>query len=298
MNEQNEKPIILVIVTFFLVMTLVYIVFLRQDSTVWSWDNITSSGISPTWLQTVSSGTDISLVLSWSLSGFSAWVGTGSSSLLSWQILILLSWLLAKADISSIDALDQWKRTTEWWWLSWDSGSSGVNIGSWSVWSMGVSRSVPSYSLTSWLIIWWVISTDIFKTISQIKPRYWSIEVAQTLWLTIKQAFVDTWSIQYGYLGTGSLDSLAATVRRLWWNVLAIEAQNDINKNLLRWDRILFVNIPKVTFVTTPSERKILVAMIVIVGSDKRFIETTIERYHASKPSMRAIFEQLYWKKL
>jgi hypothetical protein len=34
MNEQNEKPIILVIVTFFLVMTLVYIVFLRQDSTV------------------------------------------------------------------------------------------------------------------------------------------------------------------------------------------------------------------------------------------------------------------------
>ena len=31
MNEQNEKPIILVIVTFFLAMTLVYIAFFRTQ---------------------------------------------------------------------------------------------------------------------------------------------------------------------------------------------------------------------------------------------------------------------------
>ena len=80
--------------------------------------------------------------------------------------------------------------------------------------------------------------------------------------------------------------------------MLAIETENDINKNLLRWDRVLFINIPQVTFVRQPTEQKLLVAMVVIIDDDKWIIEAKIDRYYAAKPFMKKIFEQLYWKKL
>jgi hypothetical protein len=122
--------------------------------------------------------------------------------------------------------------------------------------------------------------------------------MASTLWLSVQESFVDTWSTYYAYLGTGSLDNLAATVRRLWWNVLAIETENDINKNLLRWDRILFVNIPGTTFVRQPTEQKLLVVMIVVINNDKWLIEAKVDRYYASKLFMKSTFEQLYGKSL
>lgn len=244
MNEQNEKPIILVIVTFFLAMTLVYIAFFRtQPELVLNTDNNT----------------------------------------LSWDTSSLMSWLLAGTNSGTLNlsgTLDQWidlwssgSITSSYTWIN-TSTDTNTTISSWPVWKSKIT------------------------TLPWIKPRYGSIGMAELLGLTIKEAFVDTWSIQYGYLGTGSLDTLASTVRRLWWNVLAIETENDINKNSLRWDRVLFINIPRVTFVSLPTEQKLLVAMVIIIDNDKWIIEAKIDRYYAAKPFMKKIFEQLYWKKL
>ncbi len=249
MDEHNEKPIILVIVTFFLAMTLVYIAFFRTQPELL--DNTTPDAI-----------VDPSL-----MSGLISQVNTGTLN---------LSW-----------TLDEWIDLSAWstpplsglaWISTWVSTGNRNTI------------STPPSSSLSW--------KDKATTVSWIKPRYGSISMAELLWLSVKEAFVDTWSIQYGYLGTGSLDTLASTVRRLWWNVLAIETENDISKNLLRWDRILFINIPQVTFVRQPTEQKLLVAMVVIIDNDKWLIEAKIDRYHASKKFMKSFFEQLYWKKL
>ena len=131
-----------------------------------------------------------------------------------------------------------------------------------------------------------------------LEPRYGSLKVAPIVWLSTQTAYVDntsgTGSIIYAYLGTGGLGTLPESVRRLWWNVLAIETQNDIIKNALRWDRVLFINIPNVTFVRVPTEERVHVAMIVYIGSDIRLIESPIDRYHSSKAIMKSLFEHLY----
>ncbi len=243
MNEQNEKPIILVIVTFFLAMTLVYIAFFRTQ----------------TWL----------------------WLNT-DTTVFTWDTDSLMSWLLAGINTGTF----YWSGILDQWIDSSSSGSKNLIINTWTTISTGTTRSP------------WLVWKNKLTTLPAIKPRYGSISMAELLGLTVKEAFIDTWSIQYGYLGTGSLDTLANTVRRLWWNVLAIENENDINKNLLRWDRVLFINIPRVTFVSLPTEQKLLVAMVVIIDNDKWIIEAKIDRYYASKSFMKNVFETLYSKKL
>lgn len=133
-----------------------------------------------------------------------------------------------------------------------------------------------------------------------IKPWYSSIKVADLLGLSVQFAFADGTGIHYGYLGTGwVLNELATTVRQMWWNVLEIATKNSIMDNLLRWDRILFVNIPNTTFVQQGSkEQRLLVAMIVQIGDDRRFIQAPIDLYYAHKPDMKAYFEFLYDKAL
>lgn len=242
MNDHNEKPIILVIVTFFLALTLVYIAFFRTQ-----WSPITDN---------TSTNIDAISLMSGLLEGVNSWSMNLSGTLDEW--------------------IELWNSS------SWSSLNESAIIDTWSA-------------------VWWWDATS-WRTksawISGIKPWFGSVSIADLLWLSIQDAFIDTGSIKYWYLGTGSLDNLAATVRRLWWNVLAIETENDINKNLLRWDRILFINIPQVTFVRQPTEQKLLVAMVIIIGDDKWIIEAKIESYYSSKKFMKTFFEQLYWKTL
>jgi hypothetical protein len=249
MNDHNEKPIILVIVTFFLAMTLVYIAFFRTQQTT----DILPTSMS--WDVTVS-WWNISELMSWLI----AWASTGTLD---------LSWTLnERIDLSVLNNTGSWINTTGNIWVSW-----------YQEWSLPI----------------WKNKIQVNKN---LKIWYGAVDVANMLWLSVKEAFVDTWSTYYAYLGTGTLDTLSATVRRLWWNVLAIETENDINKNLLRWDRILFVNIPKTTFVRQPTEQKLLVVMIVVIDNDKWLIEAKVDRYYASKLFMKSVFEQLYWKSL
>lgn len=259
--ENNEKPIILVVVTFFLAMTLVYITFFRRH---WFWQ-IAVDDIEPVLSDTGTAISDVTVP-----STIESVVNTGVSSPLldfdtSWYF--DSSWLLVGA------------------WLSDLLNKSSLSGGEEKDFFLGVD-------VDTW---WW---KKKIQSNAALSVWYGSIEMADSLWLPFTDAFTDTGNTYYAYLGTGTLDTLAPTVRRLWWNVLAIETKNDINKNLLRWDRILFVNIPEVTFVRKPTDQKLLVAMIVYVGEDKWLIVAKIDRYYASKLFMKTIFEQLYGKPL
>lgn len=133
--------------------------------------------------------------------------------------------------------------------------------------------------------------------LSGVMTRYNSIKMSEVLALSVKFAFVDTGNVLYWYLGTGSIDASDDIIRRLWWNRVEIDTENDINKNLLWWDRVIFVNIPWVTFVRKwTAEQKLLVAMVMEIGEDKRLVQAPFDRYHTSKPRMKLLFEKIYQK--
>lgn len=226
MTTSNEKPIILVVVTFFLALVLVYIVYFRVQ---WS-KNANTTDITTT--PVTQSGSQFA--------------------------------------------------SSNFW--TWDTGqdTSNFNIN---------TGTVEVGDLTP-------LEQKIRELSSRgIRPWYASITVAEQLGLAIDFAFTDEFGIQYGYLGTWLNIELAPVVRRLWWNVLAIQTRNDIVSNLLRWDRISFVNIPGTTFVQQQwTEQRLLVAMIVDMDGDRRFVQSTIDQYYAHKADMKAHFESLYNK--
>lgn len=170
------------------------------------------------------------------------------------------------------------------------SGSNITPLSSWTQKTTLPSVSIPVNNSFSSL-------KKKVENVSGLSPWYNSIKIAETLALDIKFAFSDTWSIQYGYLGTGSIDTINQIIKRLWWNVVAIETENDISTNSLRWDRILFINIPQVTLIrTNGTEKRLLVAFVVEIGSDKWLIQAPAERYYTSKQRMKLLFENIYGK--
>ena len=221
MTDSNEKPIILVVITFFLALVLVYAVYFRLQEgknldTPPNWDN---SNVTQSWSQFASSN-----------------LGTWDS----WQQNL---WTTVTADLSPLEVKIR------------ELASDGV------------------------------------------KPWYASLSIAEQLDIPLQTAFTDTSGILYGYLGTGTQNELADRVRRLWWNVLAIETRNDILSNLLRWDRVLFVNIPGITFVQQQwIEQRLLVAMIIYMGEDSWFIQSPVDQYYAHKADMKSHFEKIYNK--
>jgi hypothetical protein len=215
-------------------------------------------------------------------------VGSGIQNTSLSEETLTISWV---NDLDTILNNDGWvelpsnKPSTTW------TISTG-KIGSWISTPLLSPQNKPQGDATSLL-------KKKIDSITTISPRYNSIKIAETLALDIKFAFSDTGSIQYGYLGTGSIDSISSTVKRLWWNLVAIETENDILKNSLRWDRILFINIPQVTLIrTNGSEKRLLVAFVVEIDSDKWLIQAPADRYYVSKQRMKSLFEQIYGKML
>lgn len=221
MTDSHEKPIILVVITFFLALILVYVVYFRLQENKeidTSWDK---NPITQTWSQFASSN---------------LWTGDQE---------VVTQWTgdVIVADLSPLEL---------------------------------AIRNLAS---------------------DGIKPWYAPLSVAEQLDISIQTAFTDSTWILYGYLGTGTQNELAGRVRKLWWNVLAIETRNDILSNLLRWDRVLFVNIPGITFVQQQwIEQRLLVAMIVYMGEDRWFIQLPVAQYYAHKADMKSHFEKLYNK--
>ncbi len=248
-DHNNEKPIIFVVVTFFLALTLVYIAFFR---TKW------------TYTTTISDDTITSIEAN----------TTGDIASTDPRTVRVAQWLLSGMfeQFTTLSQINQ-------------DRPSLPNTN---------NETTPTNNEP----LLWSRQERISTATPVLEPRYGSLKVAPIIWLSTQATYIDntsgTGSIIYAYLGTGDLGTLPESVRRLWWNVLAIETQNDILKNALRWDRVLFINIPNVTFVRVPTEERVHVAMIVYIGSDIRLIESPIGRYHSSKAIMKSLFEHLY----
>lgn len=128
---------------------------------------------------------------------------------------------------------------------------------------------------------------------SGVKLWYSDVPVLQKLSMSYETSFADKDDILYAYLGTSLPQDLKTIVRAFDGEILAIETRNDILGNHLWWDRILFINMPDTTFDQATGQR-LLVAMIVTMGEDNRFIQAPIDKYYAHKNDMKSYFESIY----
>lgn len=185
--------------------------------------------------------------------------------------------------------VSSWLLDWSWSFLSWNINAD--EEGRVSLWSSSPAITGSASNDQSWEL------KKRLSTVSGVSLWYNSIKMAETLALDVKFAFTDTGNIVYAYLGTGSRETSNEIIKRLWWNSVEIETENDIIKNLLRWDRVTFINIPSVTFVRKwTTEQKLLVTMVIEIGEDKRLIQSPFDRYHSGKKRMKTIFEILYGK--
>ncbi len=275
--HSHEKPIILVVTTLFLAFTLVYMMFFRIRDTA---DIVSPSLSSWSTLSWSFSGSDTDRLITSLLIDATTW------SNISWQTQtgIAMTWAASgRVVLQSGDESASATTTLSWWVKTWSRQT-------WSVQTIVVPTITPSSSETD--SSYWY---DRIDKISGATAWYNSVKMAEVLGLDMQVVFADTGAILYGYLGTGALDQLASTVKRLQWNILAIDTQIDIVKNWLPWDRIRYINIPQLTFVRKNGvEEKLLVAMIVDVDDDQWLIQAPYGSYHASKKRMIEIFTQLY----
>lgn len=272
--HSNEKPIILVVTTLFLAFTLVYMIFFRIRDTSVDDSTIVSTGA----------------FLSWEVWG-SGTVNTDSliSSLLN-DTWTLLSWSTFSWSLLTWSQSDR---------VSLQPGDSIVSSWSLSSWWAIVKPSTGSSSQTITPILDTTNDNSYrykrIDTVSGATAWYNSVKIAEVLWLDVQVVFADTGNILYAYLGTGELTTLSPTIKRLQWNILAIDTQIDIVKNWLPWDRVRYINIPQLTFVRKNGiEQKVMVAMIVTIDDDQWLIQAPYDIYHGSKTRMVQIFQQLY----
>ena len=207
MEQSSEKPIILAVVTLFLSVVLVYLAFFRLQ-----WDNKNPEA-------NVKSGSKVNewtlttIALDWS------W----------WNKTISVTWSDSSTDRVDLAPIENNANTT-------DKIQQQDNI--------EPILDKTTFSNTPPVSQYDDIKNKI-KKIVWLTPYYNSLTVADTLVLSIKTAFTDTGWVQYVYLGTGVIDkNIRPIIKRLWWNTIAIENENDIKKNMLRWDRVTFINIP------------------------------------------------------
>lgn len=175
------------------------------------------------------------------------------------------------------------------WVLSWDQART------WSLWGDVTDDENRASSIPSVQDLSPLENKVRGMGIQGVKPRYASISVAEQLAIKYQFAFTDEHNIRYAYIGTWISSDLASRIRRLWGDTLALETQNDILSNLLRWNRVQFINIPELTYTTNQGEvEREVVAIIVDIEQDKRFVQAPIDKYYAHKEDMKWYFEYLY----
>ncbi len=131
------------------------------------------------------------------------------------------------------------------------------------------------------------------KILSWTKPFFGEIEVTKTLWLQYKYILEDKKWIYYVYMGTWVYD-YEKNAKLLWWNVVYIRTELDLQKNNLPWDMVIFVNIPNITYIKSPKFKRLLVFMIVYFGKEQRVVQIPYDIYYKNKKYIKKLFNDLY----
>lgn len=125
-----------------------------------------------------------------------------------------------------------------------------------------------------------LISNEI-KYLSWTQLFYWILESIEKLWIAYKYVLQDKKGIYYIYLWDFKYD-IASIARKLKWNVYVINTEQEILKNKLFGDKVMFINLPEY--------KNKVVLMLVYIDSDAWLLQVDYTLYHKSKTYLQSLF--------
>lgn len=119
------------------------------------------------------------------------------------------------------------------------------------------------------------------KYLSWTQLFYWVLESIEKLWIPYKYILQDNKWIYYAYLGDFNYD-IVNIARKLWWNIYTINTEQEILKNQLFWNKVMFINLAEY------KNKKVL--MLVYIWKEARLIQVDYKLYHKSKTYLQSLF--------
>lgn len=110
---------------------------------------------------------------------------------------------------------------------------------------------------------------------------YWILESVEKLWISYEYILKDDKNIYYIMLWKNNYD-LVDIARKLGWSIYTINTEQEILKNQLFGEKVVFVNIPEY--------KNKLVLMLVDVNNQNWLLEIKYDLYHKSKPYLKSLF--------
>lgn len=110
---------------------------------------------------------------------------------------------------------------------------------------------------------------------------YWILESVEKLWISYKYILKDSKNIYYVFLWDNKYDLVDIT-RKLWWNIYAMNTEQEILKNQLFGEKIAFINIPEY--------KNKLVLMLVNIDNQNWLLQLNYDIYHKSKSYLKSLF--------
>lgn len=159
-----------------------------------------------------------------------------------------------------------------------DFGSGNVDI----VFSWKLSESIGINKKENEIVETQSISgqNDI-RYLSWTKLFYGILESVEKLWLSYKYILQDDNSIYYIYLWDLKYD-IVNIARKLWGNIYTINTEQEILKNMLFGDKIIFINLPEY--------KNSIVLMILYIDEDVWLLQIDYDVYHKSKNYLKSLF--------
>jgi hypothetical protein len=137
-------------------------------------------------------------------------------------------------------------------------------------------------SASNWIQnLTWKKIYEYIKILSWTEVYYWNLESIEKLWIKYQYALKDNKNIYYIYLGNPVYD-FDSLLRKLWWTTHTLATEQDILKNKLFGDKVVFLNLPEYKDKT--------VLLLITVNNEMRLIQIDVKTYYKSKTYLQSLF--------
>lgn len=150
-----------------------------------------------------------------------------------------------------------------------------------------IENNIVTGNITTWIVksISWNILNEIdsnkIKYLSWTQLFYGILESIEKLWIAYKYILKDEKWIYYVYLWDLNYD-VVGIARKLWWNVYTINTEQEILKNKLFGDKIMFINLPEY--------KNKIVLMLVYIDKYTWLLQVDYTLYYKSKTYLQNLF--------
>lgn len=120
------------------------------------------------------------------------------------------------------------------------------------------------------------------KILSGTTLYYGEMDFVEKLWISYAYALKDSWTSYFVYMWKELKYDFSNIARKLWGNLYVMNTEQEIIKNKLFGQKIIFINIPEY--------KNKIVLMLAYIDQDIWLIKMDYANYHASKTYLQHLF--------